>query len=198
MIDKDCKYYFNKLGVVAKSIEPNKITLLTGRNGGGKSLIRQLLNTSIASKLGKDKVVIPHASQQIRTTNNPSLSSMSRFASDLDWLATSSNTINTIKSALNVKADYVVIDEPEIGLGEELQLGLIEWLNKELTGRGALVICHSRLIAKNLNFDLFINLEDMTFDEWINRQPVSISIDEFELFSDNMHELVRTRLNSRQ
>ena len=93
-------------------------------------------------------------------------------------------------------ADYIVIDEPEIGLGEELQLGLIDYLNDVLKGRGVLVICHSRIIAKGLRFDNFINLEGVTFDQWINREPEKISIDEFKAFASGLFSAVRNRMNN--
>lgn len=194
--------YIDNLIDIGQNIEHDKITLLTGRNSGGKSLIRKVLKQLLSDKIGKEQkdLFIPHASQELRTNSNPSLGALSGFAHDLEWLATSTNTISTIKSVLSSnEPDYIVIDEPEIGLGEELQLGLVNYLNEELpklSCKGILIICHSRIIAKNIKFDNFINLEGMSYDEWINRTPKPISIEEFEEFGGTLFKAVRDRLKN--
>lgn len=125
MIEFDYEDYLDSLVDIIDSIDPTKITILTGRNAGGKSLIRKLMFTKIRKLSGKDKVRIPHASQQLRTEVNPDLGALGSFAHDLEWLATSTSTISNIEKVLKEEdADYLVIDEPEIGVGEELQLGL--------------------------------------------------------------------------
>ena len=86
-------------------------------------------------------------------------------------------------------------------MGEELQLGIADYLNDEIAkvkalGKGCLVICHSRLIAKNVVHDNFINMEGMSEDEWLNRVPKKISIEEFKEFSSKLFETVRDRQNA--
>ena len=190
--------YIDKLGDIAESIKANEITILTGRNAGGKSLIRKLLNAEIAKQLGKEKVFIPHASQELRTKSSPEMGALSGMAHDLEWLATSDNTMNTIEAVFKKKdADYIVIDEPEIGIGEELQLGLIDFINEKTKefGKGVLIITHSRVTCLGLRHDNFINLEGMSFDEWISRVPQKISVDEFNNFATGLFKAVRDRIN---
>lgn len=187
------------------SIKHNEVTILTGRNAGGKSLIRKQLIFNIARALDKEvkKTFIPHASQEIRTASQPSMGALSGMAHDLEWLATSDNTLSTLEHVFqhNEKADYIIIDEPEIGIGEELQLGIADYLNDEIAkvkamGKGCLVICHSRIIASNVIHDNFINLEGMTEDEWNNRVPQKISVTDFKEFATGLFRAVRDRQNS--
>jgi hypothetical protein len=60
-----------------------------------------------------------------------------------------------------------------------------------------MIICHSRLLVNNLKFDNFINLEGMSLEEWINRTPVKISVEDFLEFSHEMFIKVRDRLKSK-
>lgn len=196
----DYDSYIDKLREIIWSIDLNKVTVLTGRNSGGKSLIRKQIAPRLAKELNKTKIKVPHASQQLRTGSNPEFGAFSSFAHDLEWLATSKSTIDCIEKTFKIKdADYLVIDEPEIGLGEELQLGLAEWLNSKIADypKGVMIVCHSRLLVNNLKFDNFINLEGMSLEEWINRTPTKISVKEFLEFSEQMFCKVRDRLNSK-
>ena len=192
--------YIDNLVEIIKSINLSKVTVLTGRNSGGKSLIRKQIATRLAKESGKNKVRIPHASQQLRTEVSPEHGAFSTFAHDLEWLATSKSTIDIIEKVFNVKeADYLIIDEPEIGLGEELQLGLADWLNSKIATypTGVMIICHSRILVNNLKFDNFINLEGMSLEKWVNRTPVKISVEDFLEFSHEMFIKVRDRLKSK-
>ena len=102
---------------------------------------------------------------------------------DNDVTATSCNSIQFIKNITNNKCEkeedkrYLVFDEPEVGCGEEVQLGLALWINKmreyiDKYTLGLLIITHSRHIVKNVECDNFINLEGKTKDEWLNREIV--------------------------
>lgn len=184
--------YIDNLLNIINIIDTSKVTILTGRNAGGKSLIRKQLSIKLRERLGR-KVFIPHASQQLRTEVN---SERMGLTQDLEWLATSSSTINLIQRVFNQsKADYIVIDEPEIGVGEELQLGLCDYINEKLKNRtcGILIICHSRIMVKNIVHDNFINLEGLSEQEWLNRVPKKISVEEFELFSSGLFFAIRDR-----
>lgn len=183
---------------LADKINLDNITILTGRNAGGKSLVRKLLRQNVMDKTGKSKVFIPHASQEVRTKSNPEMGGLSSMAHDLEWLATSDNTISTIDKVIVDNADYIIIDEPEIGIGEELQLGLADYINEKLRDRkcGVLIITHSRTSVKNIKHDNFINLEGMTEDEWLNRTPEKISVEDFKKFSSGLFIAVRDRINT--
>ena len=199
MKEFDYEQYLDDLVDIIDSIDCTKITILTGRNAGGKSLIRKLMSGKARKQSGKDKIRIPHASQQLRTEVNPELGALGSFAHDLEWLATSTSTISNIEKAFKVEgADYLVIDEPEIGVGEELQLGLADWLNDKLVDypKGVLIICHSRLLVQNIKHNHFINLEGMSFDEWTSRVPVKLPVEDFLEFSGEMFKRVKKRLKS--
>lgn len=190
--------YIDYLVNISDSIDPTKITILTGRNAGGKSLIRKLLSESLRIKLNKKKVLIPHASQEIRTKTISSMGALGSMTHDMEWLATSKNTLYTINHILKMNnVDYFVIDEPEIGCGEELQLGMCDYLNEKFKDikTGCLIITHSKNIVKNLNHDIFINLEKMSEQEWLDRIPKKISIEDFDKFSTELFETLRDRIN---
>ena len=189
----DCNKHIDHLISIAESINTKEITLLTGLNASGKSLIRKMVRESLCKELGRKPKFI-HASQELRTTSNRAFSS---FAHDLEWLATSKNTIHILEQCLKHKdCDYLVLDEPEIGMGEELQLGLVEWLNEELSNRshGVLIICHARLMVKSLKVDSFINIEGMTRNKWLNREVIPYNIEEFKVRSSMLFEAVRDRI----
>lgn len=58
------------------------------------------------------------------------------------------------------------------------------------------MVCHSRLLVQNLKHDVFINLEGMSFEEWVSRVPVKLSVEDFLEFSKEMFKTVRSRLKS--
>lgn len=190
--------HIDSIGEIADRINLDKITILTGRNAGGKSLVRKVLRQNVMDKTGKTKVFITHASQELRTKSNPEMGALSGMAHDLEWLATSHNTISIIDKVIVDDADYIIIDEPEIGIGEELQLGLADYINEKLKDRkcGVLIITHSRLSVKNIKHDDFINLEGMSEDEWVNRAPEKISVEDFKKFSNDLFIAVRDRINT--
>jgi len=190
--------HIDTIGEIADRINLDKITILTGRNAGGKSLVRKVLRQNVMDKNRKSKVFIPHASQELRTKSNPEMGALSGMAHDLEWLATSHNTISTIDKVIVDDADYIIIDEPEIGIGEELQLGLADYINEKLKDRkcGVLIITHSRTSVRNIKHDDFINLEGMSEDEWVNRTPEKISIEDFKKFSSDLFIAVRDRINT--
>ncbi|SRR6266403_5798841 len=180
-------------------ISHDKVTILTGRNASGKSLIRKLLSTNLEQVLNKKKVHIPQASQEIRTKSNPMMGALSTMCHDLDWLATSDNTIHTIDSVFKqTNPDFIVIDEPEIGLGEELQVGLAQYLNEKIkeVNCGILVITHSKHIVSNLKHDEFVNLEKMTESEWFNREIKPVNVDDFKKYASGLHRAIQDRINS--
>ena len=191
------KGYLKYVIDLAKGIDVSKKTLLTGKNAGGKSLIRKLLTSIIKSE--NPKAVIVQVSQELRTSSNPDLGAMSSFAHDLEWLATSANTIACLKQVIKKKdiATFLIIDEPEIGLGEELILGVCDWLNQELqdSSCGLLITTHSRLVVQNLNLcSEWINLDGLSKHEWLNRTPEKVDVKSFLEFSEAMRQQVQLSL----
>ncbi len=196
--------YLNKIAEIPYKMDFSSVTILTGRNAGGKSLIRKQLVFALSEKLDIPwkKLFIPHASLQLRTEPKPEMGALAQLASDLPWIASSASTIEVIKKVFSKKdkANYIIIDEPEIGLGVPLQLGLCDYINEQIEeckklGIGVLVITHSKTIVENIKHENFINLEDMDENEWLTHIPQKISIEEFEKFSGDFFVTVRDRMN---
>ena len=121
---------------------------------------------------------------------------------DLGWMPTSTSTWNLIKGVLKQEERYIVIDEPEIGCSEEIQLAMIvklmDFVNKqerEKKFKGMLVITHSRLIVDRLPCDRFINLNGMTKQEWLERKLIVYPLEELENNSNKLHSAVQRRTN---
>lgn len=198
-LDINFEQHINSLVDICYSIDETKVTILTGFNATGKSLIRKLLKSTFSEKLNDNKIIIPHSSQELRTSNVASLGALSSMANDVDWLSTSQQSISLIKRMINYDNFYVVIDEPEIGCSEELQLGIADYFNKNFDRekKGCLIITHSKIIVKNIDSDVFINIEKLTKDEWLNREIEMVNLDDFKIFSNKMFTTVRDRLNKK-
>jgi ABC-type uncharacterized transport system ATPase subunit len=196
--------YVDRLIDITNSIDITKKILLTGRNAGGKSFIRKLLTSIIHNKykLEGKKALVLQASQELRTKSNPSYGALSSMAHDLEWLATSRNTLNCLEQVIKNKdkAAYIIIDEPEIGLGKELLLGVCNWLNNELKELdcGVLITTHSKTFIEHSTVcDEWVNLEGLTKFEWLYRVPEQLNIEEFREFSLNLFKCIRDRLKDK-
>ena len=176
-----------------KAIPLTGSTLLTGRNGSGKSLIRTQLNFRVKRELG-EKVLVVHASQALRTGSFPEMGALSGMTRDLDWLPTSLSTVKCIEK-LPTEGNYVVIDEPEIGCGEETVVALTAWLNEWIANCGAIgvmVITHNRHTAIHLKHDTFLNLDGYkTLDEWLNHKIIPTDLE--ALRRNDLSKYIRDR-----
>lgn len=170
---------WERIGDIMHDIPLREATLLTGRNGSGKSLLRSQINFRVKEELG-EKVRVVHASMALRTGSFPGMGALSGMTRDLDWLPTSLCTIRCIEK-LPAEGNYVVIDEPEIGCGEETVVALTSWLKEWLSQCGALgsmVITHNRHTATHLDHDAFFNLDGYkTLQEWLDREIVPTDLD---------------------
>lgn len=176
----------------------HKTTILTGRNGSGKSLIRKMISGKIEKELEKEgrtnidsSHIVSSVSMEFRTYNDPMWAGINFARHDAPENPTSLETFRFISGLLNNSDRYLVIDEPEIGMAEELQLLLCNFINEKLPTLdtfGILIITHSRTIVNNILHDQFINLDGMTEDQWINRIPQlpSYTLEEFE---ERSHQL---------
>ena len=93
---------------------------------------------------------------------------------------------------------YLIFDEIEIGMSEEFQLAVCNYINSRLLeirekSYGVLVITHSRLICRCIEHDSFINIDGMTEDEWLNRNVKPLNIEETKAFSDALFRVVQKR-----
>lgn len=198
---KEVKEAHERLVKTFENLDLEGITILTGSNGSGKSLIRKQLPFLMRDHLELDDAndtrgMIRSTSMDARTSSNPEWSALSGAMRDVEWIATSQNTFHSLEGLFNSvdnKVKYIIIDEFEIGCGEETILAIVNFLNKNLKKfmrrknfMGAMIITHSRIGVENLNHDHFINIEGMTKDEWLNREIIPIDLEklsENELFS---------------
>lgn len=174
--DFDWDKHASRLKEIAFQVPINKLTILTGGNGRGKSFIRKILWQGIKSQLGitERKSVVSDCSMERRTGIHSHLGGLGVALRDREATPTSINTYEFIQGLVGCCGRFLVIDEPEIGMSEESQLGLANYLNSikdDVLSRnyGLLVITHSRILVANVESDCFINIESLTKDEWLNR-----------------------------
>ena len=166
-----------------------KITILTGSNGSGKSLIRKQILFEISRKTGKEKgKCVASTSLESRTSSNPEWGALSSIMQDDGWMPSSFETLKKIKGLLNVKDRYIIIDEPELGMGEETVMALVNFLNESFSNLdesilGVMIITHNRYIVSNLRHDHFANTDGIkTSEEWLNRELIPTDL---EALSEN-------------
>lgn len=196
---KDWNPHIDRLIKIAESIELGKLTILTGSNGSGKSVIRKLLPTRIQEKLGKDRP--ERLVSSLSFMSRAGLNSMCgiNFLRDSEWTSTGDNTVHLLKSIINHDERFIVLDEVELGMGEELQLSIANYINSikdEVLKKsyGLLVITHSRIVAKTLKEDAFFNIDGIeTKEEWLNREIVPTDLDQFEEDCDELFVAIRDR-----
>lgn len=161
-----------------------KITILTGSNGSGKSLIRKQLPFHIGRLSGiEPNKCVASTSLEARTSSNPEWGALGGAMQDTPWLPTSYATINMIENLIKIKNKYIVIDEPEIGMGEETVMALVNFLNEKFSNLddsvlGVMVITHNRYIVSNLRHDHFANTDGLkSSEEWLNRELVPTDLE---------------------
>jgi len=194
---KEIEEKYNRMSNTFKKVDLSKITILTGSNGSGKSLIRKQMPFNMMERMGSTdtsdtKGLIGSTSMDARTSQNPEWGALSSVMNDTTWIATSQNTFSAMKSLFHAVRThktykYIIIDEFEIGCGEETALALSLFINSELEDmlqntqlEGALIITHSRIGVSNINHDDFLNIEGMTKDEWLNRKIIPVDLDELD------------------
>lgn len=182
--------HIDKLLDIIEEVPKQKLTILVGANGAGKSLIRKQLNVRFIKETGKRRNVVRQISMQSRTESRPDLSALSQIMHDSPEDPTSIATWHLIQEAMGrrefTKEEpyYLVFDEMEIGMSKESILGMVdfvkqklpEWLENTL---GVMVITHSNLVAKELYdtfdaafFDIRYNEINKDFTSWLNRDII--------------------------
>lgn len=188
---------------IMTSIKLNKITVLTGANGGGKSFIRKMIWQHINQELGLDvkKSKVVSISMQERTQPKHQFAAFASLMIDNPEDPTSLNTYELLKSVFtaDISDRYLVIDEPEIGLSKESQLGIVNYLNKQLPkflekNLGVMVITHSESIVQHLNQDVFVNIEGLSKDGWLNREIIPTDFEELAENSTKLWRAIEDRL----
>ncbi len=169
----DFEKHIDNLIDVCDRIKPNDVTVLVGPNGYGKSLIRKLLGDP-NSELGKAASI----SMQRRTQPNHDFAAFSTLAIDDAETATSNSSFMLIDQLFkSTSKQYLILDEPEVGMGKEAILGLANWVDRKVEERkekkdwnGMLVITHSDYLISNLKYDNFIDLNGLSFEQWKTRE----------------------------
>ena len=153
------------------------VLVVTGGNASGKSFLRRLLRT----KLKIQKIEAIDLSQEGRSSGG-FVSCM--VYGDESRSSTGSLSAHTFIAGMNTsrnrKNKHVIIwDEPEIGMGEELQLGTVQWLFDELKKwpselQGVVLLTHSRYFVQAAfkhQGSKWYNLEGhKTPESWLNRK----------------------------
>lgn len=183
--------HLNSVIDIVDSIKPYRITVLTGSNGSGKSLVRKIIGGRIGEKVGKKQPVVAQMSMELRTGGSMDGGAMNAFIRDTSWNPTGLETINKLEGLCKQKNRYLVLDEPELGMGEELIAAMVIFLNETLPQLkeifGVLIITHSRSIVQNLTIDFdFYNIEGMNKDQWLNRVIIPQDI---KKLSEDSHKL---------
>lgn len=93
---------------------------------------------------------------------------------------------------------FIVIDELEIGMSREVQVGTCMMLNEkfeEIKDKlyGVLVITHSEDVVRNLKHDNFINIEGMSEEEWLNREIVPVNPSVLSKWAMELFKAVQNR-----
>ena len=196
---KDWNKHIDRLIEIAESIELGKLTILTGSNGAGKSVIRKILPTRIQEKLGKQSPEGLVSSLSFMSRCSLNTVSGINFLRDSEWTSTGDNTVHLLKSIMKHDKRFIVLDEVELGMGEELQLAIANYINSvkdEVLKKsyGLLVITHSRIIAKTLKEDAFFNIDGIkTKKAWLNRKIVPTDLDQFQKDCDKLFVAIRDR-----
>lgn len=185
----------------AKAVKKGKITVLTGPNGYGKSFLRKLVG-SLSSKYNFPKVA--SISMEMRTNAKEDFSALKSIMMDGADDATSNHSCHMLRSIFKSATDrYIIIDEPEIGMGKEILLGYIQELNEEIqkqkdsgTFLGIMIITHSEFFIENFNHDIFLNLENLTYEQWKNREVKAIAPKALSEWSHKMWLTIEKRLKN--
>ena len=179
-------------------IRCGQIHILTGENGSGKSLIVKTLHHHL-NNIEDDEVKVATWGMNKRAGIDTG-TGIRAFTADIDWTCTSENSLGMIKNILKQTNRFIVIDEPEVGMGETLQASLGNWLSKQLPevikqNKGVLIITHSKHLVRNINCEhVFLNMQGKDKETWLNEIPSVIDLDEFEARNLALFNLLRDHL----
>ena len=195
----DYNEHIDKLLDLMAAIKPHEITILTGGNGRGKSLIRKQMPFVVKKMFNLDDNQMKHSvkavSMQTRTESRPDFGALSSAMHDWPTTPTSISTFRLIENVLDYTDDnFIVLDEIEIGMSAESIAGVCKFLNKrfeEIDSQkcyGVLVITHSDRVVRTLKHDAFLNIEGLSEEQWLNREIVPT---DFETLDKEATELFR-------
>lgn len=199
--------HVDKLCDIISDIQTQRLTVLVGNNGTGKSLIRKQLNIRFIKETGKHRNIVRQISMQARTESRPDLGALSSAMHDSPDDPTSMATWRMINQTIGKheftldEPYYLIFDEMEIGMSKESILGILQFVKEKMpywleNTLGVMIITHSKLVAKALYdtfdadfFDIRYNEVNKDFDKWLNREIVPT---DFEWLKDWSTKLFRT------
>jgi AAA15 family ATPase/GTPase len=176
--------------------KPCRILVVTGQNASGKSFFRRMWRVGFdKKKIDKKSVSVLSISQESRSS---SFLGHCFMYGDESWEATGLITYNSVSGSLyNIienkswKGTYIlVLDEPEIGMSQELQLTTARHILKKVDSWsdklvGIVVTTHSPVFVKELmtheDAQFFnIGYEYKTADEWLNREIKELDLENLQ------------------
>jgi len=171
-----------ELGVPDRFSTATPILVVTGKNAAGKSFLRRWF----CMMLKDEKIEAIHLSQQGRASEGFVRAFVYGDESDHSTGAISAHTfIAGMNTSKNRTTPHVLIwDEPEIGMGDELQIGTADWLFSQLVVwpqqlNGVILLTHSRyFVERAMMFPgaKFMNLDGhRTAKAWMERKIVPVS-----------------------
>lgn len=190
----------NRIVDIRDSIDFDKVTILTGENGGGKSFIRKQIQLICKNK----SIPCWTVSMDQRAGFDSNGTGMIVFSRDCEWLPSSVNTFDRMRDFGTKTHDtFGILDEIEIGMSEESQCGAALYINKQLeefrkNNRGLLIITHSRHIVRYVDADEFINIEGTTKQEWLDREIIPTDFDSLDHDSSELFRALQDKMNARR
>lgn len=184
---------------IRDGIDLGKVTILTGSNGSGKSMIRKQLGLICRD----EGIKCWTCSMDKRAGFDSARGGFMIFDRDCEWLPTSINTISNMEDFGTKTSDtYGILDEIEIGMSEESQYGVALYINKQLEefrkrNRGLLIITHSKYLVRYVNADEFVNVDGMAKEEWLNREIVPTDFEVLKKESRDLMDALQDRMNGK-
>lgn len=175
-----------------------EVFVLTGENGTGKSLIRKVLHQQLKKSDGED-VEIAALSMDLRAGLGDGSGSRA-FIADVDWSCTSENSLHNLKGILKATDRFIVLDEPEVGMSDSLQMSIGVWLSEKLQevitrNKGVLIITHSKPLVRSLSINhVFINMQGKSEEEWLNETLQLIDLEEYKAKNNALFKLLQKHL----
>lgn len=200
---KDWNPHIDRILQVLHSIRTHRLTLLTGPNASGKSLIRKQLNYYLMDSLDlpRNKPCVASISLSSRMSRPDGLPNL--FYEDAEE-ATSINSIRLLNAVIKTNDRFIVFDEPEIGMSEETQLATAMFLNgkkQEILEKnlGILLITHSRVIASNIQDDDFLSVDPQytSKEAWLNRTVVPTDLSTLPSESLGLYRAILKRIQKK-
>ena len=141
-------------GLDNKDFSKEKLIVITGSNASGKSLLRRI----IANNGRKNNLFVADLSHERRTTSDITRAFIyGDENSDSTGNITAKSLIGLFKSSIKWKQNHLlIIDEPEIGLSEEAQMGMGIYIRERIESSSnklqkIIIFTHSKHILNELN-----------------------------------------------